>query len=73
MVLVFLGSVLLLHCERGAGEERGPQGSEGEPPVVDLRRPPPAAPPVPWFDTDIVPARPQGPACDVGAFELGQP
>ncbi len=57
-VLVFLGSVLLLHCERGAGEERAPQGSEGEPPVVDLRRPPRAAPPVPGFDTDIVPARP---------------
>lgn len=58
MVLVFLGSVLLLHCKQGAGDERGPQGSEGEPPVVDLRRPPPAAPPVPGFDTDIIPARP---------------
>lgn len=57
-VLVFLGSVLLLRCERGAGEERGPQGSEGKHLVVDLRRPPRSAPPATAFDMNNIPAGP---------------
>ncbi len=57
-VLVFLGGVLLLHCERNAGEERGPKGSEGEPTVVDLRRPPRAAPPATAYDMNNIPAGP---------------
>ena len=57
-VLVFLGSALLLRCERGAGEERGPQGSEGKHLVVDLRRPPRSAPPATAFDMNNIPAGP---------------
>ncbi len=61
MVPVLLGSVLLLHCERGAGEERGPHASEGEPLVVDLRRPPRAAPSATAFDMNNIPAGPRTP------------
>lgn len=50
--------LLLLHCKREIQCDTRSRGCDGEPPVVDLRRPPLAAPPVPWLDTDIVPARP---------------
>ncbi len=51
--------MLLLHCKQGARDERGPQAPEGEPPVVDLRRPPRAAPPATAVDTNIFPAGPR--------------
>ncbi len=57
-VHVLLGVMLLVHCKQGAGEERGPQGSEGKPLVVDLRSPPRAAPPATAFDMNNIPAGP---------------